>query len=236
MNSEKLSKRLETVAKYVPVGARLADIGSDHAYLPCYLVSNGLISHAIAGEVVEGPYQSAKRHVEELGLFQKILVRKGDGLEVIQPGEVDIISIAGMGGSLIASILEQGKEKLEQVKRLVLQPNISAISIREWLLDNGWGLIIEEIIEEDDKIYEILVAERGNEHEPYQNNLEQGLLLGPYLLQENNPVFRKKWQMEKETWLKILNQLQHASPSSQNEDKRQELLKKIKLVEEILEK
>ena len=155
-------------------------------------------------------------------------------MAVIQPGEVDTITIAGMGGSLIASILEQGKPKLAGVKRLILQPNISAISIREWLLDNGWGLIAEEILEEDGKIYEILVAEQGHEREAYQNNLEQGLLLGPYLLQERNAVFQKKWLMEKETWKKIIDQLQRASTAAENEDKKQELLRKIKLVEEIL--
>lgn len=236
MNSEKLSKRLETVTQYIPKGARLADIGSDHAYLPCYMVQKELIPFAVAGEVVKGPYQSAKSHVEELKLSEKISVRLGNGLAVIQPGEVDAITIAGMGGSLIASILEEGKSKLAGVKRLILQPNISAISIREWLLENGWGLIAEEILEEDGKIYEILVAEQGHEREAYQHNLEQGLLLGPYLLQEKNAIFQKKWLMEKEKWMKIINELQRASTTVESENKKQELLKKIKLVEETLER
>ena len=236
MNSEKLSKRLETVAKYIPIDSRLADIGSDHAYLPCYMVQNGFISFAIAGEVVEGPFQSAKGQVVQLGLDEKISVRLGDGLAVIEQGEVDCITIAGMGGSLIASILEQGKAKLGQVTRLVLQPNISAISVREWLLENGWGLTAEEILEEDGKIYEILVAEQGDEKVAYQNNLEKGLLLGPYLIKDKDYIFQKKWSMEKENWLKILNQLEKASNTVENNEKKQELQKKIGLVEEVLEK
>lgn len=235
MNSEKLSNRLESVAKYIPSGARLADIGSDHAYLPCYVVQKGVIPFAIAGEVVEGPYLSAKNQVETLHLTNKISVRKGNGLEVIQPKEVDCITIAGMGGALISSILEQGKSKLGSVKRLILQPNISAISIREWLLQNGWGLVAEEILEEDGKIYEILVAEQGNEEELYQRDKEKGLLFGPILLQEKNSIFQKKWLEEKRNWSNILTNLQNASDTEENRVKKQELRNKITLLEEVLE-
>ncbi|MFL6516530.1 MAG: tRNA (adenine(22)-N(1))-methyltransferase, partial [Bacillus sp. (in: firmicutes)] len=135
MNTDKLSARLEAVAKYVPNGARIADIGSDHAYLPCFLAKNERLAYGIAGEVAVGPFQSAERNVLAEGLTDIISVRMGDGLEVIQEGEVDCITIAGMGGALITSILENGKEKLSSVKRLVLQPNISAISIRKWFIE-----------------------------------------------------------------------------------------------------
>ncbi len=236
MNTEKLSYRLETVAKYIPTGYRLADIGSDHAYLPCNVIQKGIASFAIAGEVVEGPYQSAKRQVEESGLTDKISVRKGDGLEVITIGEVDCITIAGMGGSLITSILEQGKEKLSNVERLILQPNISAISIREWLLHNDWELVAEEIIEEEGKIYEILVAEKGNGERPYQQDIEKGLLFGPFLLQQPSPTFEKKWLAEKTNWSKIIDQLNLATSTEENSQKKQELIHKVKLVEEVLVK
>ncbi|MBB6446000.1 tRNA (adenine(22)-N(1))-methyltransferase [Bacillus benzoevorans] len=234
MNSEKLSLRLEIVAKYIPSGARLADIGSDHAYLPCHVVQKGVVPFAIAGEVAEGPFQSATGQVEAKALAEKISVRKGDGLEVIEPGEVDCITIAGMGGALIASILEAGKGKLESVKRLILQPNISAFSIRTWLLENKWGLTGEEIVEEDGKIYEILVAEQTDTHAAYGDELEKGLLFGPFLLKEKNPVFQKKWHGEKENWLKIVRNLEHASATDENNRKKQELLRKVQLAEEVL--
>ena len=146
VNELKLSKRLQTVAKYITKGAVVADIGSDHAYLPCYCVLNRLASAAIAGEITDGPFLSAKQQVEKLQLSPLISVRKGDGLEVIEKGEADVITIAGMGGSLIAHILKAGKDKLSGKERLVLQPNIHAHHIREWLYQEGYALINEEFL------------------------------------------------------------------------------------------
>jgi tRNA (adenine22-N1)-methyltransferase len=236
LNTDKLSVRLETVAKYVPLDSRIADIGSDHAYLPSYLAKNGRISYGIAGEVAKGPYQSAEKNVMAEGLTEVISVRMGDGLEVIQPGEADCITIAGMGGSLIASILENGKEKLASVRRLVLQPNINAIAIRQWLVDHDWELIGEEILEEDNKIYEILVAEKGDPLKPYRDvPIDTGLLVGPFLLQEKEQTFKKKWFLEMKNWKRIYEQLESAAPSGETEQKKQEVVKKISLVEEVLD-
>ncbi|MEH7074072.1 tRNA (adenine(22)-N(1))-methyltransferase [Neobacillus drentensis] len=234
MNTNKLSARLATVADHVPTGARLADIGSDHAYLPCYLAKNKGIPYAIAGEVAEGPCQLAERNVLAEGLSDVISVRLGDGLEVIQNGEVDCITIAGMGGALIASILENGKEKLSSVKRLVLQPNISAISIRNWFINNNWELVAEEILEEDGKIYEVLIGEKGDPYKPYKNNKTMGLLVGPYLVQKQGQTFKKKWRTEMKNWQRIYEALEGAAQSPENIEKKQEILEKIKLAEEAL--
>ena len=234
MNTDKLSKRLETVAKYIPKNTNFADIGSDHAYLPCYMVKRNDVCFAIAGEVVEGPFQSAVKQVKQEGLTSKISVRKGNGLEVMEPNEVDCITIAGMGGTLIATILENGKNKLESVQRLVLQPNISASSIREWLLKNGWSLVAEEILEEDGKIYEVLVAEKGNAPSLYQMNKESALLFGPFLMREKKTAFVKKWTLEKKNWQRILKQLEFAPESEENTQKRKEMQGKIKLVDEVI--
>ncbi|WP_456278257.1 tRNA (adenine(22)-N(1))-methyltransferase [Bacillus sp. AK128] len=236
MNELKLSKRLETVASVILEGSTLADIGSDHAYLPIYCYLKGIVPFAIAGEVVEGPFQTAKNQVNRLDLHKWIDVRKGDGLAVISKGEVNVITICGMGGALIASILEAGKEKLAGVNRLILQPNISAISVRKWLLQNGWKLVDEKILEEDDKIYEVLVAEPGEPTFSYTtNDLTKQLLLGPFLLKEHNQVFIKKWTLEKANWERILNQLESAAPSVEVDEKKEELLSYLQFVKEELD-
>lgn len=116
------------------------------------------------------------------GLSHVISVRKGDGLQVVAPNEVDCVTIAGMGGTLISNILENGKEKLEAVKRLILQPNVGAHIVRQWLLNNEWELIDERILEEDGQIYEVLVAERGDPYRPY-TQLHVELLLSSVFIE-----------------------------------------------------
>ncbi|WP_409251391.1 tRNA (adenine(22)-N(1))-methyltransferase [Bacillus sp. SCS-153A] len=234
MNAEKLSKRLETVVSFIPEGSRIADIGSDHAYLPCYAVDKGIAVSGIAGEVAEGPYQSAVKQVKYTQLEDVISVRKGNGLEVLSPNETDVITIAGMGGALIASILETGKDKLEGVSRLILQPNVAAISIRKWLLENGWELKAERILEEDNKIYEVLVAEKGNPGAPYEQ-LESELLLGPFLIKEKSSVFKIKWEQELKQWKNILEKMKKAEDSPELRERKAEVKKKIDIVEEVLD-
>ena len=114
MNEIKLSKRLKAVADYVDNGARLADIGSDHAYLPTYLMQELVIDFAVAGEVVKGPFEIAKNHVAEADLSDRIVVRLANGLGAIEnTDKIDTIVIAGMGGILISEILEAGKETFD---------------------------------------------------------------------------------------------------------------------------
>ena len=235
MNESNLSKRLSLVAQQIPHGSRLADIGSDHAYLPCYALKTGLITSAIAGEVNDGPFQSAVEQVNKLGFEQQIFVRKGNGLEVISKGEVDVITIAGMGGPLIASILEAGKEKLDHVKRLVLQPNVAANQIRVWLEANGWFLINEVILEEDGIIYEILIAEKAGESPYSEEGYQLEIILGPFLMKQRNEIFIKKWTAELAEWRKIVNQFEKAKQTDEVNKKKQELLERIKRVEEVIQ-
>lgn len=213
----KISKRLELVANYVPKGSVLADIGSDHAYLPCYLVEQDIVKKAIAGEVVEGPFNSAKANVLAHGFNERITVRLGNGLQVIDVADsVNCITICGMGGELIVSILEAGRtqQKLNEVSRLVLQPNVAAHLVREWLVQHHYEIIDEEIVEEHDKIYEIIVAEKTDKVIVYTSD---ELQFGVHLSRVKNAVFIRKWQLEIEKYDKVISSLQR---SKDNQDEK----------------
>lgn len=218
------------VAEFVEENAILADIGSDHAYLPTYLVKKGVVNKAIAGEVVQGPYDSAVKNVRREQVDDQITVRLANGLHAIQQEDgVDTVTIAGMGGALIAKILEEGKVHLSTVKRIVTQPNIHAGAIREWAVANGWHIVDERILKEDHKIYEIVVLEKGTTK--YE---ELALLLGPILMKEKNAVFHEKWQREVKQWRHILKSLEEASKDEAIQKKRTQLSTQIELVEEVL--
>lgn len=225
--------RLERVAAYLDSYSKIADIGSDHAYLPCFLSLRTESIQAIAGEINEGPFQAAKKQVSRSGLSERIEVRKGSGLSVIESKDkVEAIAIAGMGGPLIASILEDGKNRLTGVQRLVLQPNIAAHTIRKWLIHNKYYLVDEDILEEDGKIYEILVAEPSKEEKKDYTEIE--LLLGPFLSKRRPDPFIKKWQREVDAWKQVLKELEKGKQSNETVTKRNEIIEKIKMVEEVL--
>lgn len=207
---EKCSDRLQAVARWVPEGATVADIGADHAYLLIHLVQRKRIKRGIAGELNKGPYENARSQVERSGLSERIEVRRGDGLSVLNKGEADVIVMAGMGGALIAEILERGKEKLSGVRRLVLQPNTGGEKVRQWLRENGWVPLGETLVEERGTLYEIIAAERGEDGDLYRQppaTEEQLLVLGPVLWKEKPPLLSKKWLQELTARERILDRV-----------------------------
>ncbi|MFD0692801.1 tRNA (adenine(22)-N(1))-methyltransferase [Paenibacillus sp. GCM10027628] len=242
----KLSKRLQMIADRVPKGTRIADIGSDHALLPTYLAQSGIITFAVAGEVNPGPFEAATRQVLESGLSAKISVRSGDGLAVIEPGEVDVITIAGMGGSLMASILEAGKDKLKGVRKLILQPNVGEDQVRRWLDEQSWLLESETILEEDGKIYEILTAAPAKNkvilEALYQDlrlpgektiDKERLLLMGPFLMKEAPDVWFRKWESELEKLSMIETQLSRSTAEA-SKAKAEQITNEIREIKEVL--
>jgi tRNA (adenine22-N1)-methyltransferase len=156
----RLQERLRRMVKYVPAGSVVADIGTDHGLLPAYLVSRGICGRVIATDLNEGPLSTARSTVGLFGLGKAVEFRQGDGLEVIRPGEADVVVIAGMGGVKINDIMARAQDTLQQVRRLILQPLGAAPQVRRWLVSNGWRLADEDLVLEDGHFYEIIVAER----------------------------------------------------------------------------
>ncbi|MHB1650933.1 MAG: tRNA (adenine(22)-N(1))-methyltransferase [Desulfitobacteriaceae bacterium] len=156
-----LGPRLSCVASYVSNGARLGDIGTDHAYLPIVLCEQGVIASAVAVDVHAGPYQSALSAVQSHGLETKISVRLGDGLSPLKLGEVDTLTIAGMGGNTMLDILGARPEVLLEVSELVLQPQGAEAKVRYTLLESGWFLKDEQLVEEDGRIYGVMVYSKS---------------------------------------------------------------------------
>lgn len=232
MDYKNLSKRLHRVGEFVPKNAILADIGSDHAYLPAYLVLNKQIKSAIAGEVVDGPFLSAKNLVAELNLSSTIDVRKGDGLAVIsQEDNIDAVTICGMGGSLIRDILDRGFHggNLSGNERLILQPNIGEKTLRTWLINHSYKIENEDIINENDKTYEIIVAIKTAEKIELS---EEELLFGPFLVKEKNQIFISKWQQELKQAEYVLSQLEKST--KEVSERLNETKEKIKLIKEVI--
>lgn len=230
LNEQTLSMRLERVAAHMPAGARLADIGSDHAYLPVALMRRGAIASAVAGEVALTPFQSAKRTVRENGLGQRITVRLADGLAAIEPGDgITAISICGMGGETIRDILDSGKAHLSGHERLILQPNGGEQPLRQWLMENGYRILCEEVLHENRFDYEIIVAERAG---PVTYTAEE-LYFGPLQMQARSPAFLVKWQRILRHKQQTLTQFARARQAVP-EDKVQDIAQQARWITEML--
>lgn len=194
-SSVQMSERLRTVAGMVTPGNRLADIGTDHGFVPIYLVENGIVPSALAMDVNEGPLGRAEEHIREHGLMDQIETRLSDGLEKLGRDEADTVLIAGMGGGLIERIL--GSDPTESgpacavpdgVRELVLGPQSEIAHLRRYLALHGWKIADEKMVLEDGKYYQLIKAEKCPE--PYGlPDIEAEF--GPVLLRERDPVLRK---------------------------------------------
>ena len=222
--------RLERVAAHVPAGARLADIGSDHGYLPVALMHRGVITAAVAGEVANTPFHAAQRTVRDNRLEPRITVRLADGLAAIEPCDgITAISICGMGGETIRDILDSGKAKLGGAERLILQPNGGEQPLRQWLMDNGYRILSEEVLRENRFYYEIIVAEHTG---PVMYSARE-LYFGPLQMQARTPAFLAKWQRMLREKQKTLIQFERARQAVA-EEKMREIARQAKWITALL--
>lgn len=231
MVNNKLSKRLEDVAKFVKKGARVVDVGSDHAYLTIHLVENNIIDFAVAGEVAKGPLSRSEENIKLHNLVTKIHPRLGDGLSVItKEDNIDTAVIAGMGGILITDILNRFYENSEfELQNLILQPNIGEALVREWLVNHNYEITGEDILNDDNHVYEIISAEKRIKK---QNYTRSDILLGPSLRKEMNETFILKWTKKLNKYKTTLENIKKAKEP--NDQKIKQLSEDIKILEEVL--
>lgn len=160
-----LSPRLLAIADCVKEASVLADIGTDHAYIPIYLACENRISHAIAMDIKRGPLLRAQKNIEKFGLIDRIETRLSDGMQALKYGEADTIVIAGMGGTLIADILTAAPDYKNAEVRFVLQPMTAIYELRKYLASSGYRITDERLARENEKIYTIIEAGCGTEKE-----------------------------------------------------------------------
>ncbi|WP_085523342.1 tRNA (adenine(22)-N(1))-methyltransferase [Tuberibacillus sp. Marseille-P3662] len=228
-----ISERLKVITTLIPDDTHvLADIGSDHAYLPCYAYQMGKVNNAIAGEVGYGPLRSAEQTIKTWELQSVIETRQGDGLAVLEYAEADVVVIAGMGGALIRDILAAGHQILSPTTTLLLQPNNCEPEVRGWLNDEGWAIHSERLIQENGHYYEIICADRSRQ--PGSLSRKE-LLFGPILLHNpSDPAFRAKWSHEWDKRKKILSSLSKATMAASVQEKKRRFQREQSYIEEVL--
>ncbi len=199
----RIGARLEAIGALVPEGCRLADIGTDHAYLPVWLLRRHQILAAVAGDIAAGPCRAAESTVARYFLQDCISVRQGAGLSVLESGEADCIVLAGMGASAIIAILSADMRIAQSAARLVLQPMRGAACLRRWLAENGWRLLEEELAEEGGHLYEILAAEPGRSQTFTAAEYEAG----PLLVAAGHPLLEKHLRRKTAFYRSLLAQM-----------------------------
>ena len=225
----KLSNRLLTVASLVTEGNVLADVGTDHGYIPIYLLQKERIPRAIAMDINAGPLERAKEHIAQFGLEDYIQTRLSDGVNALAPGEADSILIAGMGGGLVLHILSDGEAVCKQAKELILQPQSELERVRAYLWTNGYVILEEDMVLEDEKFYPMMpVQYQGICDEKSAENV-LFCRYGKGLLEAGHEVLEQYLKREKKIYSDIKENLEKTGISEKTRGRLTE-------VEEILKK
>lgn len=226
----KLSKRMSTVAHMVNKCNAVADIGTDHGYVPIYLVKNDITKKAFACDINKGPLEKAKININSYNCNESIETRLGSGLTVIKPFEVDTAVIAGMGGMLIIDILKDSIETVQSLKQLILQPQLDVGEVRKYIHSIGFKIEDEEMLIDEGKYYTVINAVKGNEK--YENEIEY--FFGKCLINKKSDILKKYAQFMADKTENIIKNLSNNNSESAVLKKSQ-LEYENKLYKEVLE-
>lgn len=235
MEFVKLSKRLQTVAEMVTKGSITADIGTDHGYLPIYLVQNEISPYVIAMDVNKGPLHKAHNNIEQNNLADKIETRLSDGLAGLKKDEAKTITICGMGGKLMARIIEDGIDRISVDNELILSPQSEIFQFREYLIKRGFAIIKEEMLIDEGKFYVIMKCEMNgnikNTSNVLQTEPELFLKYGRYLLEHKNTTLKQYLIRERKKYLKVRENVVNCD-SENIESRINEIDHELKCIEE----
>jgi len=205
-------------------GYRLADIGTDHGFVPIWLVRNGVIPSAIAMDVNRGPLERAREHIAQAGLEGYIRTRLSDGLAGLRKGEADSILIAGMGGALTQRILEKDPPQSLGAAELILQPQSEISKVREYLCRSGWKIDAEDMVLEDGKYYPMMHCVRGE-----MTLTPEESEFGPCLIASGHPVLRKYLAFREKVLSANLESLQR-SESDRAQARREQIIQQTEQI------
>lgn len=230
----KLTNRLMKITTLVSKGSKIADIGTDHGYIPIYLLLNNTIESAILADINKGPLENAREEVIKNKLESKVDLRFGNGIRVLKDGEVDEIIIAGMGGVLISEIINADLCICKGVKKLILQPMQASSDLRKYLMKNKFQIIDEHLVSEDFRIYEILEV-KYNENISNFDMEEIYFDVPEQLLKKEDTLVDKFIEKKIFECKSILNKLGDSNNDSIR-DRREFVMSKLRKLESILEK
>jgi Predicted SAM-dependent methyltransferase len=227
----KLSARLQTIADLIEHGETVADIGTDHGFLPIALWEAGKSPHVILSDINEGPLEKARLNINKYYPGKEFDLRIGSGLQTIQPGEADAVVIAGMGGLLIAEILGDNLQKTKTYSRLILQPRNAQDKLRAWLFENGFLIKDETLVREGKYLCEIIMAAPDDQEDLWKPS-EADFEFSPILFEKNDPLLvefiENKIRIEKKVYEAIQS---GATRDRENRLKTSE--ERIKLLQEL---
>lgn len=226
----KLTPRLEKIAKLVDKGSTIIDVGTDHGYIPSFLIANNTIGSCIASDINQGPLNAAKDTLKQLGLKDKVELRLGSGLEVVKESDdIGSVVIAGMGGETIIAILENRPSYMEDFT-LIVQPMTEVPLVREYLKKNNWEIVDEDLAQEDMRFYEIIKAIRTNKSIDYTY---MELRFGPVILRKKSEEFLSylKRQLDKKQII-----LENMKRGTGIDNKIAHLENELELIMEVLRK
>ena len=226
-----LSKRLQAVADLVSEGLVVADVGTDHGYIPIYLIETKKSPKAFAMDVNKGPLLRAKEHIAEHGLETRIETRLSDGVRALKKDECDCVVVAGMGGALTIKIMEEGKDIFRSLKEFVLQPQSELQKVRAYLYQNEYSIVEENMVLDDGKFYPMFRVINGQSEE--YDAIE--LCYGKLLLEQKNAVLKTFLEKEKAVKELILSNLEQ-SFGEHIETRRKEIQEELEGIEYALQR